>query len=280
MTTQSMTPALPAAKAATTGDYLRQFAVIVVTLLTITVNGMANALPINGIQTGKISDQYPVLFTPAGYVFAIWGVIYLGILAYMVFQALPSQRTNPRLRAIGWLYVVSGLANSGWIFLWHYFQLGWSVLVMLVLLTCLILIYARLWPTRRQVSRGEWWTTNLTFSIYLGWITVATVANITVFLYQAGWNGFGISPELWTVIMLLVATGLGAFFGLRLFDAAYVLVLVWAFVGIWVKQGAMQGSMVAWAALGLSITLAVVAIVALMQNRDMRLAAASTDKRK
>jgi benzodiazapine receptor len=275
MTTQTIASSKPAAQVATAGDYLRQFAVIFVTLLTLTVNGMANALPINGIQTGKISDKFPVLFTPAGYVFAIWGVIYIAILAFTVFQALPSQRTNPRLRAIGWLYVVSGLANSGWIFLWHYFQFGWSVLVMLVLLVSLILIYARLWPTRRQVSRGEWWTTNLTFSIYLGWITVATVANVSIFLYQAGWNGFGIAPEQWTIIMLLVATGLGAFFGLRLYDAAYVLVLVWAFVGIWVKQSAASGStMVAWVALALSLTLAVVAIVALMQSWDMRSAKA------
>jgi len=273
MTTQTASPKLPAVQAATTGDYLRQFAVIVVTLLTLTVNGMANALPINGIQTGDISDKFPVLFTPAGYVFAIWGVIYLGMLAYTIFQALPAQRMNPRMRRIGWLYVISGLANSLWIFLWHYFLVGWSVLVMLVLLVSLILIYARLWPTRYQVSRGEWWTTNLAFSIYLGWITVATVANETVFLYQAGWNAFGIAPELWTVIMLVVATGLGLFFGLRLFDVAYVLVLIWSFVGIWVKQSAAPTPTVAWAALGLSVTLAAAAVVALMQNRRMRLAA-------
>ena len=276
MTTQTTAPKLPAGPAAVTGDYLRQAVVIAVTLLTIAVNGMANALPINGIQTGKISDMYPVLFTPAGYVFAIWGVIYIGMLAYTIFQALPAQRTNPRMRSTGWLYVVSGLANSLWIFLWHYFLLGWSVLVMLVLLVSLILIYARLWPTRRQVTRSEWWTTNLSFSIYLGWITVATVANVTVFLYQAGWNGFGISPELWTVIMLVVATGLGLFFGLRLFDVAYVLVLIWSFIGIWSKQSTAPTQMVAWAALGLSVTLAAAAVVAVMQNRRMRLDKAKT----
>ena len=112
MTTTTLERSVPTgstAEKATGGDYFRQFAVIFITLLTISVNGLANALPINGIQTGKISDKYFTLFTPAGYVFAIWGVIYLGMLAYMVYQALPSQRTNPRLRAIGWWYVLATL---------------------------------------------------------------------------------------------------------------------------------------------------------------------------
>ena len=248
-------------------DMLRQFAVIFVTILTITVNGLANALPINGIQTGAISDSYPVLFTPAGYVFAIWGVIYLGLIAYTVFQALPSQRGNPQMRAIGWIYVVSGLANSLWIFLWHYLTFGWSVLVILVLLVSLALIYARLWPVRTQVSRGEWWTTHLPFSIYLGWASVATVANVSVWLYDLGWTGAPLTPEWWTVIMLAVASVLGLLFGLRLHDAAYVLVLVWAFAGIWVKQSATP--LVAWTAAALAVVMAVVAVLALVQSRRM-----------
>ena len=259
-------PSLPATTSATGGDYLRQFAVIVATLGTIAVNIMATSLPINGLPTGEISDRYPTLFTPAGYVFAIWGVIYLGMLAYMVFQALPSQRTNPRLRSIGWPYVLSGLANSVWIFLWHYLQFGWSVLVILVLLASLALIYARLWPTRSQVGRGEWWSTHLTFSIYLGWVSVATVANVSVFLTAAGWNGGGIAPELWTVIMLSIAGVLGLFFGLRLRDAAYALVLVWSFAGIYVNQGATP--LVAWTALALAGIMVVVAVVAFIRGRS------------
>ena len=246
-------------------DMLRQFAVIFVTILTITVNALANILPINGMETGDISDSYPVLFTPAGYVFAIWGVIYLGLIAYTVFQALPAQRGNPQMRAIGWIYVVSGLANSLWIFLWHYLAFGWSVLVILVLLVSLALIYARLWPVRSQVSRGERWTTHVPFSIYLGWASVATVANVSVWLYDLGWNGGFLAPEWWTVIMLAVASVLGLLFGLRLHDAAYVLVLVWAFTGIWVKQSATP--VVAWTAAGLAVVMAVVAIIAIVQNR-------------
>ena len=171
--------------AASMGDYLRQFAVIVVTLATIAVNGLATGLPLNGQSTGEISDRFPSLFTPAGYVFSIWGVIYLGLLAYMVYQALPAQRTNPRLRAIGWPYVISGVANSVWIFLWHYNQFALSLGVMLVLLASLIVIYQRLNPWRRAVSGAERWTVHIPFSIYLGWITAVSYTHLDVYKRQS-----------------------------------------------------------------------------------------------
>ena len=219
MTTTTMRPSMPAAASATGGDYLRQFAVILITLVTISVNGMANALPLNGIETGDISDKYATLFTPAGYVFAIWGVIYLGLLAYMVYQALPSQRTNPRLRAIGWWYVVGNVANTIWIFAWHWQQFLPSLALIVVLLVSLIMAYLRLAPARQVpglVSRGEWWTTHLPFSIYAGWVTVATVANASVYLVSIGFEGGFLSPAVWTVLLMLVATGLGLLFlGLR-----------------------------------------------------------------
>ena len=163
MTTNTMQSTLPTEArpaAATGGDYLRQFAVIVITLVTISVNGLANALPLNGIETGDISDKYATLFTPAGYVFAIWGVIYLGLLAYMVYQALPSQRTNARLRAVGWWYVLGNLANTIWIFAWHWEQFLPSLALIVVLLVSLIMVYLRLAHARQVpglVSRGESW---------------------------------------------------------------------------------------------------------------------------
>ena len=242
-----------------TGDYFRQFAVIVVTLATIAINGLATGLPLNGQSTGEISDRFPSLFTPAGYVFSIWGVIYLGLLAYMVYQALPSQRANPRLRSIGWLYVVSGIANSVWIFLWHYNQFAWSLVVMLVLLASLIGIYLRLSPFTRRVGAAERWTTHIPFSIYLGWITVATVANVATVLLDWNWTGGPLSPALWAILMIAVATVLGLIFTLREVNPAYVFVLVWAFAGIAVKQSATPA--VAWTAIAAAILL-VVAIVA------------------
>jgi hypothetical protein len=273
MTTNTMQPSLAPgqqAASATGGDYLRQFAVIVITLVTISVNGLANALPLNGIETGDISDKYATLFTPAGYVFAIWGVIYLGLLAYMVYQALPSQRTNPRLRAIGWWYVVGNLANTIWIFAWHWEQFLPSVGLIVVLLASLIMAYLRLAPARQVpglVARGEWWTTHLPFSIYLGWVSVATVANTAVYLTAIGFSGgfLGLAPAVWTVILLLVATGLGLYFLRRWGDIAYVGVLVWAFIGIAVNQS--DTTLVAWSAGGLAVLLAALAVATLVRKR-------------
>ncbi|MCO5213500.1 MAG: tryptophan-rich sensory protein [Caldilinea sp.] len=247
------------------GDYFRQFAVIVVTLATIAINGLATGLPLNGQSTGEISDRFPSLFTPAGYVFSIWGVIYLGLLAYMVFQALPSQRTNPRMRSIGWLYVASGVANSVWIFLWHYNQFAWSLVVMLVLLASLVGIYLRLSPFTRGVGAAERWTTHIPFSIYLGWITVATVANTATVLLDWNWSGGPLSPALWAILMIAVATVLGLIFALREVNPAYVLVLVWAFAGIAVKQSATPA--VAWTAIGAAVLLVVAVVAGLLRNR-------------
>src|SRR5690606_32340956 len=130
---------------------------------------------------------FDVYFVPAGYVFSIWGLIYLGLIAFTVFQALPSQKNNPRLRAVGWWVVLSSLANSIWIFLWHYEQFPLTVVVMLVLLAALIVTYLRLGIGRTNVSTVEKLVVRLPFSIYLGWITVATVANITSLLDYWQW---------------------------------------------------------------------------------------------
>ena len=251
---------------ATGGDMLRQFAVIFATVLTLVLNWAANALPLNGLDTKTISDMYPALFTPAGFTFAIWGVIYFGLIAYTVYQALPSQRTNPRLRAIGWIYVASGVLNSLWIVLWHNLFVWWCVPVIVAMLLAVLLIVQRLYPTRFAVSRGEWWTSHLPFSIYLGWLSVATIANVSAALVDSGWSGAPLSAAVWTVVVLLVATALGLYFGMVRRDAAYVLVLVWAFGGIAAAR-AVDNSMLTWVAAGLSVALSVVAVWAIADGR-------------
>ncbi|MBN2148427.1 MAG: hypothetical protein JW726_13650 [Anaerolineales bacterium] len=217
-------------------DRLRQLFVIVAVILTIAINGLANALPINNQTTGEISDRFTVFFVPAGYVFSIWGLIYLGLIAYAIFQALPAQSDNPRLRRIGYIFVLSSIANIAWIFLWHYNLFELTLLAMLILLASLIAIYLILGIGRSRVSALETWMVRVPFSIYLGWITVATVANVTSLLDYLKWDGFGIEPQLWAVIMLIVATLLGAAVGFTRRDVAYLLVLVWAFIGIAVKH--------------------------------------------
>jgi hypothetical protein len=238
---------------------LRQIVVIVVILATITINILANALPINGMNTGQISDSFSVYFVPAGYVFSIWGIIYIGLIAYAIYQALPAQKDNPRMQATGWWVVLGGLANSTWIFLWHYQQFVATLGAMLILLATLVAVYLRLHAGQRKVSTTETWMARVPFSIYLGWITVATVANVSDVLDFVGWNRLGLSEASWMVIILgavLVIAGLMNF--LRR-DVAYALVILWALGGIaarfpqegivtiatWVTFGLVAASLVA-----------------------------------
>lgn len=213
-------------------DSLRQLIVVISTGVTITVNTLANALPLNGMNTGEISDSFKVYFVPAGYVFAIWGLIYLLLVAYTIFQALPGQRENESLRKISWWYVASSLANSIWIFMWHYQLFPLTIVFMLILLVSLIVIYLRLGIGRTAVSPAMRFLVHLPFSVYLGWITVATIANATNVINLTGWNGFGIDPKIWAVIMLVVAVVVALLIALTRRDVAYLLVLVWAFYGI------------------------------------------------
>jgi hypothetical protein len=217
-------------------DVFRQISIVVALIITIAVNIMSNALPFNGLTAAEISDSFDVYFVPAGYVFSIWGLIYLGLISYGIYQLLPAQRENPRLRKIGWWFVLSSTANCIWLLLWHYGFNALSVVAMLTILSSLIMIYLRLGEKKQNVLSVERWLVHVTFSIYLGWISVATVANITGTLYSVNWGGFGISPEIWTYIMLAVATTLAGLMAYFRQDIAYMLVLVWAFFGIGVEQ--------------------------------------------
>ena len=228
---------------------VRQIVVILAALAMIIVNVLANALPINGQNTGEISDRFAIYFVPAGYVFSIWGLIYIGIIAYLIYQALPAQRNDARMEAIAGPFVLSSVANIVWIFLWHYNAFPATLLAMLVLLASLIVIYLRLGTGRTRVSTAETWAVRVPFSIYLGWITVATIANVTQVLYYLGWNGFGISPETWLMIMLAVAVVVAGLMAWTRRDAAYLLVLVWAFIGIALKHAAVPPvAIAAWVA--------------------------------
>ncbi len=200
------------------------------------VNGLANALPFNGLTTGDISDRFDVYFVPAAYVFSIWGLIYVALILFTVYQVLPAQRENPRLARIGYLFVFSCLANMAWLFFWHYELFALSLVAMFALLLTLITIYLRLDIGRASVSTTEKWLVDVPFSLYLGWITVATIANVTSVLDYINWSGWGISPEWWTVIMLLVATGIASAVSFTRGDIAYMLVIIWALVGIALKH--------------------------------------------
>ena len=239
-------------------DTPRQVVNLFSVLFALAVNILASALPLNGQNTGEISDRFLVYFVPAGYVFSIWGLIYIGWIAFTIFQLLPSQKENPRLRRLGYLFALSNVANAAWLFCWHYNLFGLSVLVMLTLLGLLIASYLRLNVNLSRVTSAEYWSVYMMFSVYLGWITVATVANISDWLYFVAWDGFGIPAQAWAVIMLAVASLLGLAMALTRRDVGYLAVLVWAFTGIAVKQSVvpMVGTS-AWVAAALMGGLAV-----------------------
>ena len=243
-------------------DTIRQYANLFTVLLALAVNILAATLPLNGQNTGEISDRFQVYFVPAGYVFSIWGLIYIGWIAFTIFQLQPSQRDNTRLRRLGYLFALSNLLNAAWLFCWHYNLFGLSVLVMLALLGLLIASYLRLDVNRPPVSRVEYWSVDVLFSVYLGWITVATVANITDWLYYVDWDGFGIPAQAWAVIMLVIASLLGLAMALTRRDAGYLSVLVWAFAGIAIKQtSAPVVATSAWIAATLMLGLAVFGLI-------------------
>lgn len=249
---------------------LRQLLVVLAVVVTIVINTLANALPLNGLNTGEISDSFKVYFVPAGYVFSIWGLIYLGLIAYAIFQALPSQRENPRLQKIAGWFILGSLANSVWIFLWHYQQFPFTLVAMLTLLISLILIYLKLGiGTKTKVSTAETWMVRVPFSLYLGWITVATIANVTDVLYYANWGGgWGIVPQVWAVVMLGVAVIVAGLMTFLKRDTVYLAVLVWAFAGIAIKfQGTNPVYLAALLAAVLVALLAVYSLVMKIRSK-------------
>ena len=201
----------------------------------VVVNFLANGLPINNRSTGAISDAYPNLFAPAGPAFSIWGLIYILLGGYVLYQFLSkNQKLEATFKKINPLFIMTSLANISWIFAWHYDYIGLSVLIMGILLFLLIKI--------ADILRTELFTSLpkvfiwAPFSIYFGWITVASIANITVFLVSLGWNGFGISDFIWTSIILLVGALIGILRMIKDKNIAYGLVLVWAYSWILFKH--------------------------------------------
>lgn len=250
---------------------LLPLAVSVATAATLVVNYLANGLPINGQTTGDVTRRFQVYFVPAGYVFSIWTLIYLGVIAYSVYLSLTLARARDdsgAARAIAPWYVLTAVANCCWLFAWHHNRFPLSMLLMLVLLVALIVIY-RLQASRPPTSTLERWTVHIPFRVYLGWISVATIANATITLDSAGWSGFGLSEQTWGVIMIAVAAVLGVVMNVLHRDIAYGLVLVWALVGIAVRLHDTTSILIASLA-GAAVVAVAVAASARLRTRSPR----------
>lgn len=213
-------------------------------LIMVGVNALANILPIAGKNTGQISDSYPNLFAPAGLTFSIWGLIYLLLAGYAVYQLEFFQKEKSMLREgllakIGVLFSISSAANAIWIFAWHYEILPASMMLMLVILFCLILINQILGKETLPVSEKIF--VKLPFSVYFGWITVATIANATTLLVSSGFDGLGLTEATWTVIMISAGALIGIAAMIKNKDIPYGLVIIWAYAGIIIKHTSAAG---------------------------------------
>jgi len=238
---------------------LLQGANVLAVIATVLVNALATTLALNGKTTAEVSDSYPTLVTPAGYVFSIWGVIYTLLLVFAVYQALPLKGEKLFLRQISFLFVLSSVLNISWLFLWHYEQINLSVILMFALLVTLIAIYIRLQIGRSDAPLREKLCVQLPFSVYLGWITVASIANVSVALTAVNWDGWGLEAITWAELVIIVALIITLAVIVTRRDVAYSLVIVWALVGIIIKQIENQGIVMT---AGISVAAILVALVA------------------
>ncbi len=226
--------------------FLRALLVSFGLAVVLVTNWLANALPINGITTGEVSDGFPVLFKPAGYAFAIWGLIYLGLVAFAVFHFLPAGRRSeagPRLTAP---FLVSCAANALWLVAWHHERFVVTLGLMVLLLGSLITLYRRLDPARPAAPATERWMVHVPMSLYLSWICVATIANASITFYDMGWQN-GLSEAL-AIVLVLVAGALSVSVAAPRRDLAFAGVTVWALVAVGVGQAAIPA--LAWTAFG------------------------------
>ncbi|NJP09089.1 MAG: tryptophan-rich sensory protein [Leptolyngbyaceae cyanobacterium RU_5_1] len=211
---------------------------LIAILATLAVNTLSNFFPPDRLTIGQIANTLlrGVQITPANYAFAIWGLIYLGLIAYGIDQLRPAQRNQPTIRQINVLLIVACLAQIAWVYFFT-LRLFWpSVIAMLGILLSLIGIYLQIGVGKAPVSQAQKWYTQVPFSVYLGWISVATIVNVASALYNAGWDGWGMSGVGWTVIMLIVGAAIALTVAIQRADVAFTLVFIWAYAAIAVRQ--------------------------------------------
>jgi len=209
-------------------------------LAIVIVNSLAVILPINNKTTEELSDKYPNLFVPAGITFSIWGIIYILLALFIVYQLVAAFKEKIKdkglFEKIGIIFFISAILNVGWILAWHYEIVWLSLVIMIALLVSLLAIYLRLKIGKSDARVSEKVFVHIPFSVYLGWITIATIANVTALLVKSGWGRFGLSEQFWTVLVIAV----GIFIALAVLfirnDIFYSLVVDWAFIGILIKR--------------------------------------------
>jgi uncharacterized membrane protein YuzA (DUF378 family) len=213
-------------------------------IIMIILNGLANFLPINGQTSAEVSDSYSNLFAPAGYTFSIWGLIYILLGLFTIYQ-LGFFRKNEleekekMFKKIGIIFSISSLANALWILTWHFELIPISMILILTMLICLILINKEI--RKWKLSFKDKMFIKIPFSIYFAWLTIASIANITVLLVSLNWNRFGLSENIWTIITLLIGLIISATVIIKNDDISYGFIIIWAYIGIYMKHISPEG---------------------------------------
>ena len=244
--------------------YVLQLLVIVGVVLTLVVNYLATSGVLNNITPPEISDALLTKFTPANYAFAIWSIIYTFVIGFTIYQALPSQRDNPRLKGVRELFIVSCVFNIAWTFAWHYEFYALSLAFMVGILLSMIGIFVRAGIGKPTDSWAQRILVHVTFSLYLAWIAVATIANAASVLVYYDFAGFGIGDSVWAAIMILVAAVVGAAVLWKRTNIAYAAVYVWAVYAITVRWS--SDDTIAFAAYAGIVLVVAVAIIGLFRN--------------
>lgn len=255
-------------------NLLGSIIVVITYLAMIAVNTLANILPINGRSTGDVSDAYSNLFAPAGITFSIWSLIYFLLLGYSLYQLINRKSVfeNKAYKRVAFWFIISSIANILWIFAWHYEVIWLTLILMLVLLTSLIIINLSL--RNVQASKSETLFIKIPFAVYFGWITIATIANITTFLVLIEWNRFGMSEVFWTVVIVIVGAIIGFLAEIYYKSFSYGAVIIWAYLGIIIKHTSSQffdGKYPAViVAVVISIILVIIGQIIMLKNKSKR----------
>ncbi len=245
---------------------------VIAVIGTIVLNALANIIPFNNVTTGAVSDAFPNLFTPPGYVFAIWGAIYTLIFVFMLFQVRPNQREESYLQEIGSLYLLGAIVNVGWLILFHYSYGNPSLFLLtpipiLLFLVILLWTYIRLGIGIKEVSIGQKLGVHLSISVYAGWISLASIANIASALNILV-PGIPLEIQaIWTALIIVVALVLTLLMLFMRRDVAFGLVVIWASVGIAVKQAAY--AIISWTAIAaVLIIISVIILLPIIKKKN------------
>ncbi len=245
-------------------DKLRQILVVVSVVTLLVMNYLSNTGAFGGQTNGDVSNKYHTLITPAGYAFSIWGIIFLGLISFAIYQALPAQRHNPRFRAAGHWVIINGFLNAIWSPIFNQEWISVSVLVILAMLLSLWKVIEALQIRTRPVNATETWLARVPFSIYFGWLTVATILNVTVLLKATDFSLANLPEVGWALSILVVGILIGAYLFNRYRDVAYILVFVWAYIAIALEQQALSIQVIA--GLG-AVSAFVMAVVGLFSRK-------------